>query len=433
MLLIENLTLYIQTGEACQENAKEEAAPYDSCAASPDECIKALIDAGFGNAVTSNQLKTNVRARSSMRIGIAKEIKKHEYRVGATPHCISAYTAAGHEVIVETKAGLGAGYSDREYKDAGARIESDKKSLFESSDMIIKVKEPLPEEFGLLQKGQILYTYLHLASDKKLTEALMASGVRAVAYETIQAPDGSLPCLIPMSEIAGRLAVHEGAKYLEKAFGGRGILLGGIPGVNRGKVVIIGGGVVGINAAKIATGMGAIVTILDISAKRLAYLDDVFGSRIQTLFSNETNIYNSLIEADVVIGAVLLPGATPPKLIKREYLKKMKKGSVIVDVAVDQGGCAETTRPTSHDDPIYIVDDVIHYCVANMPGVVALTATLALTNYTLAYGLTLANLGIEQAIRESSEISSGVNIWEGTIAHKAVANSLGLPYTPLEI
>jgi len=257
--------------------------------------------------------------------------------------------------------------------------------------------------------------------------------VRAVAYETIQAPDGSLPCLIPMSEIAGRLAVHEGAKYLEKAFGGRGILLGGIPGVNRGKVVIIGGGVVGINATKIATGMGAYVTILDVSAKRLAYLDDIFGSRIQTLFSNETNIYNSIIEADVVIGAVLLPGATAPKLIKREYLREMKKGSVIIDVAVDQGGCAETTRPTSHDDPIYIVDDVVHYCVANMLGVVALTATLALTNHTLSYGLILANRGIEQAVRESPAIRAGVNIWDGTITHKAVADSLGMAYTPLSL
>ncbi len=368
-----------------------------------------------------------------MRIGIAKEIKRHEYRVGATPHCVTAYTAAGHEVVIEREAGLGAGYSDREYEEAGARIEGDKKRLFESSDMIIKVKEPLPEEYGLLPKGKILYTYLHLASDKKLTQALLDSGVRAVAYETIQAPDGSLPCLIPMSEIAGRLAVHEGAKYLEKAFGGRGILLGGIPGVKRGKVVIIGGGVVGINAAKIATGMGAIVTILDVSAKRLSYLDDVFGSRIQTLFSNETNIYNSIIEADVVIGAVLMPGATPPKLIKREYLKKMKKGSVIVDVAVDQGGCADTTRPTSHDDPIYIVDGVIHYCVTNMPGVMALTATLGLTNYTLSYGLILANLGIEQAARESSEIKAGVNIWDGTITYKAVAESLGMTYTPLPI
>ena len=367
-----------------------------------------------------------------MIIGVAKEIKRHEYRVGATPHCVSTYVANGHKVIVETGAGLGAGYPDREYAEAGAIIEPDKGRLFGQSEMIIKVKEPLPEEYELLQRGQILFTYLHLASDRKMTEALVRSGIRAVAYETIQAEDGSLPCLIPMSEIAGRLSIHEGAKYLEKAFGGRGILLGGIPGVRRGKVVIIGGGVVGINAAKIATGIGADVTILDISAKRLSYLDDIFGSSIQTLFSNEKNIYDSLLEADVVIGAVLVTGASPPKLIKREYLKAMKKGSVIVDVAVDQGGCAETTRPTSHDDPIYIIDDVVHYCVTNMPGVVALTATLGLTNHTLVYGLQIANLGIEKAIRTSNEIRKGVNIWDGAITYEAVASSLSMPYTPLD-
>jgi alanine dehydrogenase len=373
------------------------------------------------------------KAGTSMNIGIAREIKKHEYRVGATPHCVSSYTRAGHNVVLEKGAGLGAGYPDEAYESAGARIESNKRRLFERSEMIIKVKEPLPEEYDLLQKGQILFTYLHLASNRKLTQALLTSGVRAVAYETIQAPDGSLPCLIPMSEIAGRLAIHEGAKYLENTFGGRGILLSGIPGVKRGKVVIIGGGVVGINAAKIATGMGAEVTILDISAKRLAYLDDIFGSRIQTLFSNETNIYDSIIEADIVIGAVLLPGAAPPKLIKRKHLKKMKKGAVIVDVAVDQGGCAETTRPTTHDDPIYIIDDVVHYCVANMPGVVALTATLALTNYTLSYGRAIADLGIEEAVRQSSDIRMGINIWDGKITHKALAASLKMPYNPLPL
>lgn len=368
-----------------------------------------------------------------MRIGIAKEIKRHEYRVGGTPQCVSAYVSGGHTVIIETDAGLGAGYPDAEYEKAGGIIEPDKKRLFKDSEMVIKVKEPTPDEYELLQKGQILFTYLHLASSRKLTEALMKSGIRAVAYETIQTDDGQLPCLIPMSEIAGRLAIHEGAKYLEKAFGGRGILLGGIPGVRRGKVVILGGGVVGINAAKIAVGMGADVTILDISHKRLAYLDDIFGPSLQTLFSNDTNIYNSLIEADVVIGAVLLPGASSPKLIKREFLKEMKKGSVIVDVAVDQGGCAETTRQTTHDDPIYTIDGVIHYCVANMPGVVALTATLGLTNHTLPYGLMIADLGITEAAASSSAIKKGINIWDGQITYQAVADSLDLSYSPLKI
>lgn len=368
-----------------------------------------------------------------MKIAVAKEIKIHEYRVGATPYCVSAYIASGHSVAVEKEAGLGAGYPDAEYEKAGATIATAKRELFAESDMIIKVKEPLPEEYEFLHRGQILFTYLHLASSRVLTEALMRSGICAVAYETIQTEDGSLPCLIPMSEIAGRLAIHEGAKYLEKAFGGRGILLGGIPGVKRGKVAIIGGGVVGINAAKIATGMGADVTILDISAKRLSYLDDIFGSSIQTLFSNETNIYTSLVEADVVVGAVLVPGGSAPKLIKRSHLKHMKEGSVIVDVAVDQGGCAETTRPTSHDDPIYIVDGVIHYCVTNMPGVVALTATLGLTNHTLSYGLQLAELGLEKAVRGNPALAKGVNVYDGKITHAAVARSLDLPHSPLDL
>ncbi|MBA7625963.1 Alanine dehydrogenase [subsurface metagenome] len=368
-----------------------------------------------------------------MKIGIAKEIKKHEYRVGATSHCVSAYVAHGHTVMVEKGAGLGAGYSDEDYEKTGAVIEPDKKKLFDNSEMIVKVKEPLPSEYALLHKGQILFTYLHLASSRELTEALLQCGIRGVAYETIQLADGRLPCLIPMSEIAGRLASQEGAKYLEKTFGGRGILLGGIPGVKRGKVVIIGGGVVGINAARIAVGLGAEVTILDISTKRLAYLDDIFGYSLQTLFSNETNIFNSIVEADVVIGAVLLPGASTPKLIKREHLKHMKKGSVIVDVAVDQGGCAETTVPTTHDDPTYIVDDVVHYCVSNIPGVVALTSTLGLTNCTLAYGLKIADMGIEEAVKSSPDLRKGVNLWDGKIAYEAVANSLNMSYSALPI
>lgn len=367
-----------------------------------------------------------------MRISIAKEIKKHEYRVGATPACVATYVANGHTVIVEKGAGEGAGYSDAEYEKAGALIESDRGSIFSDAEMIVKVKEPQPEELQYLHEGQILFTYLHLASDKKLTKDLIKTKIMGVAYETIQLEDGSLPCLTPMSEIAGRLSVQEGAKYLEKTFGGRGILLGGVPGVRRGKVVIIGGGVVGLNAAKIAVGMGADVTILDISQKRLAYLDDIFGSSIQTLFSNEANICRSIAEADLVIGAVLVPGASAPKLIRKEFLKEMKKGSVIVDVAVDQGGCAETTRPTTHDDPIYVVDGVVHYAVTNMPGVVALTSTLALTNQTLRYGLALANKGFEETVRDDQALRKGVNLWNGKITCKAVADSLGLTYSPLE-
>ncbi len=368
-----------------------------------------------------------------MNIGVAREIKKHEYRVGATPHCVSSYVAEGHEVLVEAGAGTGAGYPDEEYAAAGAGVVRDKRRIFEQSDMIVKVKEPLPEEFELLRSGQILFTYLHLASDAKLSEALLEAGVRSVAYETIQAPDGTLPCLVPMSEIAGRLSIQEGAKYLEKAYGGRGILLGGVPGVKRGKVTIIGGGVVGINAAKIAVGMGADVTVLDISAKRLAYLDDIFGPRLQTLFSNEKNIHDAVVDADVVVGAVLVAGASAPRLIRKSHLASMRKGAVLVDVAIDQGGCAETSKPTTHDDPIFIVDDVVHYCVANMPGVVALTATLALTNQTLPYGLQIARQGIAEAARGSEAIRMGINTWDGKLVYRAVADSLDLPFSPLEL
>ena len=366
-----------------------------------------------------------------MDIAVAKEIKRHEYRVAATPSCVAAYVKAGNTVRVESCAGLGAGYPDSAYGEAGAIIEKDREKLFAASEMIIKVKEPLPEEFPLFREGHILFTYLHLASDRSLTIQLRDRGIRAIAYETIQASDGSLPCLIPMSEIAGRLSIQEGAKYLEKAFGGRGILLGGIPGVPRGKVVIIGGGVVGINAAKMAVGIGAQVTILDIIPKRLGYLDDIFGPSIQTLFANDANVYQTLVDCDVAIGAVLIPGASAPKVIRREHLRDMKPGAVIVDVAVDQGGCTETTRPTTHDEPIYIVDGVVHYCVSNMPGVVALTATLGLTNQTLPYGLKIAELGAEEAARSVEDIRKGINLWDGRIVCKPVADSLQLEYSEL--
>lgn len=367
-----------------------------------------------------------------MKIGTIREVKKHEYRVGLTPTCVRAYVNRGHEILVESGAGSSAGFSDAEYERAGAKIETDLKRIFDECEMIVKVKEPQPQEIENFHEDQILYTYLHLAAAKELTTSLMEKKIKGVAYETMEAEDGTLPCLTPMSEIAGRLAVQEGAKYLEKPFGGRGILLGGVPGVRRGKVAILGGGVVGTNACKIAVGMGADVSILDISAPRLAYLDDIFGSRITTLYSNDANIEAVLRESDVVIGAVLIPGAKAPKLIRKEHLKLMKPGAVIVDVAVDQGGCAETIHPTTHDDPIYTIDDVVHYGVANMPGAVALSSTLALTSVTLRYGLMIADEGLEQACRDNNLIRTGVNLYQGRCVYPHVAADLDLDYTPLE-
>ena len=363
-----------------------------------------------------------------MVVGVPREIKKHEYRVGLTPAHAQVYKNAGHSVVIEKGAGEGAGFSDSEYAAAGAEILASKKSLFDKAEMIIKVKEPLPEEYDLFHEGQLLYTYLHLAADKTLTEALLKKKITGIAYETIQLDDGTLPCLTPMSEIAGRLSVQEGAKYLEKSFGGRGVLLGGVPGVERGKVSIIGGGVVGTNAAKIAVGIGADVTVLDLSAKRLGYLDDIFGSGLQTLYSTEDNIIKCLKESDVVIGAVLVTGAKAPRLVTKEMLKYMKPGAVIVDVAVDQGGCFETTRPTSHDQPTYTVDGVVHYCVANMPGAVALTSTQALTSVTLEYGLKIANLGWKEALKTDPALRKGLNMVGGKLCYEPVAESLGLPY-----
>ncbi len=367
-----------------------------------------------------------------MKIGCIKEIKKHEYRVGLTPSDVKSYISHGHEVMIQTTAGTAAGFEDEEYKKAGAELVDKKEDIFAACDMIIKVKEPLPEEYPLFKKGQILYTYLHLAADQQLTNSLLEKGIKGVAYETIEGTKGQLPCLKPMSEIAGRLSVQEGAKYLEKTFGGRGVLLGGVPGVTRGKVGIIGGGIVGTNACKIATGMGADVTILDINADRLAYLDDIFGSRITTLYSTEANIEAVLKDSDLIVGAVLLPGSKAPTLVNREHIKLMKKGSVIVDVAVDQGGCVETIKPTTHDDPVYVIDDVVHYGVANMPGAVALTSTKALTSTTLPYGLMIADLGLEEACKKSRSIYKGVNLYEGKITYKAVAEAFDLKYIELD-
>jgi alanine dehydrogenase len=367
-----------------------------------------------------------------MKIAVAKEIKTHEYRVGMTPSGVEAFVARGHAVSVQCGAGEGAGFADADYAKAGARVETDTRRLFDEADMIVKVKEPLPEEYDLFHEGQVLFTYLHLAADKPQAEALLARNVTAIAYETVQLDDGALPLLTPMSEIAGRLAVQEGAKYLEKPFGGRGVLLGGVPGVRRGKVAILGGGVVGLNAAKIAVGMGADVVILDVSQKRLAYLSDIFGNSLQTLFSTRANIVEALRDSDVLIGAVLVAGATAPRLVTRRDLGLMKPGAVIVDVAIDQGGCIETSRPTTHDQPTYKVDGIVHYCVANMPGAVALTSTLALTNQTLLYGLELADSGFDRAVRTTRALRHGVNLHDGRVTHRAVAESLGLPYTDLE-
>ncbi len=366
-----------------------------------------------------------------MRIGVPREIKRHEYRVSMTPSCVKSYIKHGHEVFIESSAGLGSGFSDAEYSAAGAYILTDKAELFAKAELIVKVKEPLPEEYGLLRPGLLLFTYLHLAANRELAKVLMERQVSSIAYETIELSDHSLPCLVPMSEIAGRLAVQEGAKYLEKEFGGRGVLLPGVPGISRGQVAILGAGTVGMNACKIASGIGASVTILDINAKRLAYIDDIFGSRVTTLYATEANIAKALSEADVVIGAVLIPGESAPKLIRREHLKTMKQGAVIVDVVIDQGGCAETSRPTTHDDPVYLVDGIVHYCVANMPGSVAFSSTSALTNTTITYGLLLADRGLDKAMGNDA-IRKGLNTYGGFCVHEGVARSCGLAFTPLE-
>ncbi len=366
-----------------------------------------------------------------MKIGTTKELKNHEYRVGLTPDNVLAYTVKGHTVYVETGAGAGAGFSDEEYVNAGATILSTPAEVFAEADMIVKVKELEECEYDYLREGQILYTYLHLAPNPKFTNVLLEKGVIAIAYETITDASGNLPCLRPMSQIAGRLSVQEGAKYLEKGFGGRGILLGGVPGVERGKIVIIGGGVAGTYAAKAAVGIDAQVTLLDVNANRLAYLEDIFGASVTTLYSTEANIRKALKEADLVIGSVLIPGGATPKLVRREHLKLMKKGAVIVDIAIDQGGCCESSHVTSHDDPIYIEEGIVHYCVGNMPGAVPYTSTVALTNSTLRYGLMLADYGVKKATEMDAGLANGVNICLGKCVNKNVAESLNLEYTAL--
>ncbi|HEY0547031.1 MAG TPA: alanine dehydrogenase, partial [Pyrinomonadaceae bacterium] len=377
-------------------------------------------------------LASNTWSESNMIVGLPKEIKDNEYRVGLTPAGVRALTDAGHKVIVEKSAGEGSGFEDALYERAGATMLDSPDDVWAQGDMIVKVKEPIAPEYPRMREGQLLFTYLHLAPDPKQTEALLKNKVTGIAYETITDRKGTLPLLTPMSEVAGRMAIQVGATYLEKMNGGRGILLGGVPGVPAARVVIIGGGVVGTNSAKIAVGMGAHVTIIDNNLDRLRELDDIFLSKISTLASSAYMIQDAISEADLIVGAVLVPGAAAPKLITRNMLKEVPKGAVIVDVAVDQGGCIETTHPTTHSNPTYYVEDVLHYCVANMPGAVPRTSTFALTNATLPYALKLANKGFVEAIRSDLGLKAGVNTYAGKLTYEAVAEAQGLEYTPLD-
>ena len=367
-----------------------------------------------------------------MKVGILKEIKVMEKRVCMVPSGVATMIANGHEVVVETLAGAGAGFPDSEYIDAGATIVDTPAEVYGSCDMVMHVKEPQPSEYDMIREGQIVFTYLHLAADEQQTKALIKAKSVNIAYETIEKTDGSLPLLVPMSEVAGRMAAQEGAKYLEMPQGGLGVLLGGVKGVAPATVVVIGGGVVGINAAKMAAGLGAQVYILDTNLERLAYLDDVMPANVFPLMSNPAILREYAIKADLVIGAVLIPGAKAPKLITKDMLKEMKDGSVIVDVAIDQGGCIETSKATTHAEPTYIVDGVVHYCVANMPGAVARTSTAALTNATLPYAVEIANKGWKKAMQENNEVKLGANVIDGKITYKAVAEAFDLDYTPVE-
>ncbi len=360
-----------------------------------------------------------------MLIGIPKEIKDHEYRVGATPSGVRELVNAGHQVLVQSQAGAAIDFTDEQYIAAGAKIAADAKEVYGKAEMILKVKEPQKSECEIIRKGQVIFSYLHLAAEPHLTEMLIKSGCVAIAFETVTAADRSLPLLAPMSEVAGKLSIQAGAKALEKAQGGRGVLLGGVPGVSRAKVTILGGGVSGTNAAKVAIGMGAEVVILDKSLPRIRYLCDIFGNSATVLYASLENIDKNVIDADVVVGAVLIPGAAAPKLVSAETVKKMKKGSVMVDISIDQGGCFETSKPTSHSNPTFIQDGVVHYCVTNMPGAVARTSTQALENSTLPFSLALANKGYKKALQEDLHLLNGLNVIDGKVTFKAVAEALG--------
>ncbi|HMB42156.1 MAG TPA: alanine dehydrogenase [Balneolaceae bacterium] len=367
-----------------------------------------------------------------MIIGVPKEIKTHENRVSLQPGGVLQLKRNGHEVHIQKGAGLGSGFTDDMYESNGAVIVDDVEEVWANAEMIMKVKEPIAEEYSRMREGQIIFTYFHFAASRELTEAVIESKCIAIAYETVEKKDHSLPLLTPMSEVAGRMAAQEGAKYLEKATGGRGVLMGGIPGVPPANVIVLGGGVVGVNAAKIAAGMGANTTILDLSLPRLRHLDDVMPKNVTTLFSNEDAIRNLLPTTDLVIGAVLIPGAKAPKLIRKDMLSLMRPGTVMVDVAIDQGGCFETSKATTHADPIYVIDDVVHYCVANMPGAVPYTSTLGLTNVTTPYAVDIANKGWKQALKEDEELQKGLNIADGMVVYKDVANAFDFEFTPVE-
>jgi alanine dehydrogenase len=367
-----------------------------------------------------------------MIIGVPKEIKNNENRVALTPAGAQEFIRKGHTVYIQTKAGEGSGFNDQEYIGAGAKILPKAEDVFSMAEMIIKVKEPIEQEYGLIKKDQLVFTYFHFASYEPLAHAMIKTGAVCLAYETVERPDRSLPLLIPMSEVAGRMAIQEGAKYLEKPLKGRGILLGGVPGVMPAKVLILGGGVVGTNAAKIAAGMGADVIITDVNLNRLRYLDDVMPKNVHTMASNDYVLRELVKTHDLIVGGVLIPGAKAPKLITRDMLKTMRPGTVLVDVAVDQGGCIETCKPTTHEDPTYIIDDIVHYCVANMPGAVPYTSTLALTNATLPYALKLANLGWKKACKDNEDLRKGLNVVGGKVVYKAVADSFNLPFVDVQ-
>ena len=367
-----------------------------------------------------------------MIIGIPKEIKNNENRVAITPPGVKAFCQAGHQVIIQKSAGLGSGIEDKEYNEAGAAIIETAKEVFEKAEMIMKVKEPLISEYDLLRAGQILFTYFHFASSLELTEAMMKRKVICITYETVQTDDGGLPLLAPMSEVAGKMAAQVAAYYLAAPYGGRGVLMGGVPGVSPAKIVVVGGGTVGTNAAKVAAGMGANVTLFDININRLKYLDDVLPKNITLLMSNQHNIEEEIKDADAVIGAVLIPGAKAPKLVTEEMTKKMKANSVIVDVAIDQGGCIATSKPTSHSDPVFKLHDVLHYCVTNMPGAFSRTSTFALTNATLPYGLEIANKGYKKAVKGNKALAKGLNVIDGKVTYKPIAKVFNLKYYPVE-
>ena len=367
-----------------------------------------------------------------MLVGVPKEIKTHEYRVGLVPGSVRELTYHGHQVLVETGAGLGIGFDDKAYEAAGAKIARNAEEVFAKAEMVVKVKEPQPQEWKQLKEGQVLFTYLHLAPDPEQTKGLMNSGVTAIAYETVTNERGGLPLLSPMSEVAGRMSIQVGAHCLEKEQGGSGMLLGGVPGVPAARVVILGGGVAGTNAARMAMGLEAHVTVIDKSLERLYALDLQFGAELNTIFATVENIETYVTGADLVVGAVLVPGAAAPKLVTRDMLKRMRPGSVLVDISIDQGGCFETSKPTTHAAPTYVVDGIVHYCVANMPGAVARTSTFALNNATLPFAVALANKGWRKALADDAHLKNGLNVHRGRITHKAVAEALRLPYTPAE-